>query len=943
MSRAQSQMQLASPFRLFCRKKTGRSTIRPSRRSRVFPLLESLEQRVALAPLIVNTTFDGPTAAIIPGTLRYAIQTLNASEGAIFEIDFQIGSGPQTISPLTPLPPILFPVEINGASQPGFNGSPLIEIRGSSMVTAGDGFDIETPVASISYLVIDSFPGSGISIPTLAASSVLNADISLEHNEIGTDSTGSIAEPNLVGITVKADFSGVGGGVEINNNLVSGNAGDGVDLTSIGGKISLTGNYIGTDIRGTKPLPNGTGIYQLTENTQVAIGSPSFGNVISGNRDFGIVIGVGDPTIQGNLIGTDASGASAVPNGTGIFSESSVTVGGTDPGDRNLISGNTHEGIELVGLQSTVEGNRIGTDASGFGSVPNGVGVEVFSGDKNTIGGTSPLARNVISGNKTVGILVYGGLAVVAGNFIGPSPTGEKGVGNSGAGIEVDSSGAPIGARGTGNLIAFNGGAGVEVPSSNTKDVSIRFNAIFGNAGPGIDLGNFGERPNTPLGPHDGPNALQNYPVLVSDLGGVIIGTLNSTPNSSFTIDFYANAIGDPVSSPQGRDWLLSTTVTTDAAGNATFNVGYTPMPGEPVLTATATDSAGDTSEFSAPLAPAVLVAGQSIAATAYVRFQGEVASFASADPDANANRFIASIDWGDGVIDPGAVEAAPGGFIVIGTHTFALPNPGERISVQVTDTQASGQATAHSVADVAPNPLGAFGRTVPFVEAAASTLVVASFTDADPRAFAGQFSAVIFWGDGQTSAGTVTADGAGFDVGGTHTYTRFGTYKIGVKFFDSVTQSEAQVVSTATVMPVPLSVVGRNFAVTGNKKFTGTVATFADLDPRIDPTFYTATVDWGDGTPASAGTITGTNPFTVTASHTYTAFPLATHLVTVTITDKNGRQAVATDRVVDPPSKPLNPHHNRRIAAGAKPTRTHAVRPEETHFFVHRRTGHAD
>ena len=87
----------------------------------------------------------------------------------------------------------------------------------------------------------------------------------------------------------------------------------------------------------------------------------------------------------------------------------------------------------------------------------------------------------------------------------------------------------------------------------------------------------------------------------------------------------------------------------------------------------------------------------------------------------------------------------------------------------------------------------------------------------------------------------------------------------------------------------------------TGGKPFLGTVATFTDGDARVNPAFYTATINWGDGTPSTTGKISGTNPFTVTASHTFAPFP-NTDLVTITITDKNGRTATGVDRVVDPP-----------------------------------------
>jgi hypothetical protein len=102
-------------------------------------------------------------------------------------------------------------------------------------------------------------------------------------------------------------------------------------------------------------------------------------------------------------------------------------------------------------------------------------------------------------------------------------------------------------------------------------------------------------------------------------------------------------------------------------------------------------------------------------------------------------------------------------------------------------------------------------------------------------------------------------------------------------------------------VAPIPITIHPRAFAVTGRKSFSGVLASFTDGDPRNDPSFFTATIDWGDGSPTSTGKITGRNPFSIFASHVFPAFQ-DTHLVTSTVTDENGRTATAVDRVVDPP-----------------------------------------
>ena len=187
---------------------------------------------------------------------------------------------------------------------------------------------------------------------------------------------------------------------------------------------------------------------------------------------------------------------------------------------------------------------------------------------------------------------------MVEGNLIGTNEAGAAAVANGNFGIYFNASGATIGgtSAGGGNIIAFNDGPGIATEPGMTG-ATIRYNAIFSNAGPGIDLNNDGVTPNT-------PNGATNTPVLTSVAGGIISGTLNASPNSSYFVDFYANLTSDASPTrPQGRDYLTSTTVITNAAGDAVFNVPFTPFSGLPIFTATATNANGTTSEFSAPLA----------------------------------------------------------------------------------------------------------------------------------------------------------------------------------------------------------------------------------------------------------------------------------------------------------------------------------------------------
>ena len=344
----------------------------------------------------------------------------------------------------------------------------------------------------------------------------------------------------------------------------------------------------------------------------------------------------GGNLVAGDFIGTNAAGTTALANGfqnstkgaITIYQSTANTVGGTTAGDRNIISGNNGQGLDIEGNadDNLVQGNFIGTDATGTVPMPNASaetqfnGVLIGNGGGNTIGGTVAEARNVISGNDR-GMALFmttTGYAtnLVEGNFIGTDVTGTAPLANQAEGIYIVSdtslalsSIAMVGGSGAGagNTIAFNGSAGVSVTSGVGNDVSgnaILGNSIFSNGNLGIDLNGDGVTPNTADGPHVGPNNLQNFPVLTSvtttTTGTTIIGTLNSTPYTPFTIQFFSNSTADPSGYGEGKTYLGELT-NQFTQGNmafftATLNLGI--GPGQ-YVTATATDPGGNTSEFS--------------------------------------------------------------------------------------------------------------------------------------------------------------------------------------------------------------------------------------------------------------------------------------------------------------------------------------------------------
>jgi titin len=462
-----------------------------------------------------------------------------------------------------------------------------------------------------------------------------SGDLVIEGNKIGTDLIGTVAIPNgLDGIyVVGGSFITIGATTPGGGNLISGNGRFGVFLLgepTASGLVPSRSNMVQDNIiglgQGAGGLPNkadGIALFDGAIGNIIGGTTPGSGNLISGNGRFGVYLngtGTSGNVIEGNRIGTsvDATfGQGNTLDGIAVFAgPSNNTIGGTMAGARNIISGNGRDGVYLAnaGPNNFLEGNFIGTSGDGGKAVGNsGNGIALESVTNATIGGTATGAGNVISGN-TEGVVIIGAGAsanLVEGNFIGADQTGGTAVANTAYGVDVQggASGNIIGgtAGGAGNTIAFNGRLGVLIGASaadtTTIGDSVLGNSIFGNDTLGIDLGNDGATPNTPGGPHSGPNHLQNFPtitaVMAQGTGTEVLVSLNSTPGHVFRIELFTSASG------QGRFFLGAGTLSTGADGNGSTVVNlatpFASLVGQKIV-ATATDqSTGDTSEFSFP------------------------------------------------------------------------------------------------------------------------------------------------------------------------------------------------------------------------------------------------------------------------------------------------------------------------------------------------------
>jgi hypothetical protein len=493
-----------------------------------------------------------------------------------------------------------------------------------SMGTASDPADIVYASSNViggsgdaGNLISDNH-GQGIHIIGVGATRNL-----IEGNNIGTAPGGGFVfgggQPgnfaNGVWIDDAPDNQ-VGGPTSDTGNVISSNSTNGVDISGADatGNV-IENNKIGLTASGTAVLGNAAaGVADTAPGTVIGPG-----NVISANL-IGVLISGASATgvtVVGNLIGTDLSGELDLGNaeaGVDIEGATGTIVEGDGAGSQ-VISGNL-VGVKIVGPAasgSLVIGNFIGTDKAGTadrGNANEGVLIENTAG--NTVGGTVAGARNVISANQW-GIRLDGATSTdnrIEGNYIGTDSSGTKPLGNEidGIIISTNASNNTIGgtSSGQGNTIDFNVAAGVSVQSG-TGD-SILSNSIFKNGHLGIDLVAPGDPPSgvTPNAPgvRSGPNNLQNYPVMVSAVGGPkgsAQATLTSLPSNEFLVQFFSSTVADPSGYGQGETFLGSKAVTTNAQGQA--SISFQPSGGLPSgawITSTATNlNTGDTSEFS--------------------------------------------------------------------------------------------------------------------------------------------------------------------------------------------------------------------------------------------------------------------------------------------------------------------------------------------------------
>jgi len=510
------------------------------------------------AVFTVTTTADSGA-----GSLRKAIGQANATATAD-EVRFAIpGAGTKTISVTGgALPKLKHPVTIDGTTQPGFAGVPLIRIDNATGDAAVAGLRVTTTASTLRALSVTGF-GTGVVLAGAGANVLAGSYVGID--------AGNIAHPNTIGVSVTSDGNTIGGTSAAARNVISGNQTYGIDIEGADGTL-VQGNHIGTNANTSAGIGNGaTGVRiaawakanlvggsQAARNVisangagvhvtgagsdgnivqgnrigtnaagTIAMGNVSVGvsvsggakgtliggatsaarNQVSGNQGLGVHVGLSSGTqVQGNLIGTDAAGAAALPNfDSGVRVDGgavNTVVGSAASGLRNVISGNASGGVLVTGEGTTgtvVAGNRIGTNTAGTAAIPNVLfGVGVFGSPQGTtVGGSGSDARNLISGNTSAeGVLVGGSTdSVVAGNYIGTTASGDAALPNATGVLVHATTSARIGgnAPGAGNVISGNTGSGVRIEWPTTSGIVVAGNRIgtsaSGTAGVPNDAG----------------------------------------------------------------------------------------------------------------------------------------------------------------------------------------------------------------------------------------------------------------------------------------------------------------------------------------------------------------------------------------------------------------------------------------------------------------------
>jgi len=563
--------------------------------------------------------------------------------------------------------------------------------------------------------------------------------------------------------------------------------------------------------------------------TNVTVATFTDSNTVNTAGDFLASVDWGDgTTTQGTVSG---SGGAFTVTGSHTYTQNgqdAITVNvSEEPDNPQAIANASASSTALIGI-APVSGASININEGN--AVPAGTQVATFS-DSNNLDTAVLFTASIDWGDGTT---TAGTVTGAAGSF---TVTGGPHTYTGAAGEEGGDTVTTTLTRITDNSTATASGA---VFIGESDHFTLTGSNVSGSQGTPLNNVQVATFTDTFTGHADGSDFTAT--IDWGDGTGPTLGTFSGS-GGSFTVDgshTYANPGSDTVTVS-----VADSTGTASASGTSTATIAARTLTGQMVLTA-ATEAAA---------LPANTV----------------VATFSDSISSDMAGDFTATVDWGDGNTTAGTVVGSNGSFTVEGGHAYADEGSDPAV-VTLTHTADNAQATASgSVAVAEADSLTGQGTSIGPETNQPFSGTVATFTDTDTANVAGDFAASIAWGDGTTTAGTVSGANGAFIVNGSHTYTMPGQDTVLVTLADDAPgTATATATTTATVRTFTGQMVLK--AATEAKALANTtsVATFTDSDTADTASSFTATINWGDGV-TTAGTVIGSHgSFTVEGGHTY-------------------------------------------------------------------------
>ena len=425
-----------------------------------------------------TVTHTGDSGA---GSLRWAIDQANAAADAD-TIAFNLpGSGVRTLVPASALPALSTSITLDATTQPGYVGTPLVELAGASAGAGAIGLHLSGGTSTVRGLRVNRFDGAGLRL---------------------TGGTGHRVESCVIGLDAAGNAAGNASGIVVDNvagntigpgNVLSGNRFDGVTFRNAGASGNIVrGNHIGTDAAGTTAAPNaGNGVAIILGAHHNTVGGSTVAdrNIISGNTRNGVAIGSGAHanTVARAFVGLAIDGIAALGNGENgvlVLDAPGNFIGGDAGGTFNAIAGNGSNGVEIRGASASgnvIRRSVIGTTLAGTAARANAAaGVRVDNAPDNFVG-EGPVnggPSNLISGNASDGVVILPGSdrSRVLSNFIGTDVAGNTALANRN-GVRIDAADA---VSIDDNIISGNRQNGID--ASGAADLQITNNHVGTNA-----------------------------------------------------------------------------------------------------------------------------------------------------------------------------------------------------------------------------------------------------------------------------------------------------------------------------------------------------------------------------------------------------------------------------------------------------------------------------